>query len=109
VLVGSVNPSTSGGTGPRTSGRGRGMRRFIAALDRVILTSSRGAPVTRRRPDPHPRGPDVLRWGAFVYRHRRIVALIALVVAVAALPFASRASGKLTSGGWLDPLWSPRR
>ena len=45
-----------------------------------------------------------LRWGAFVYRHRRIVALIALVVAVAALPFASRASGKLTSGGWLDPL-----
>ncbi len=45
-----------------------------------------------------------LRWGAFVYRHRRIVALVALVVAVAALPFASRASGKLTSGGWLDPL-----
>jgi RND superfamily putative drug exporter len=45
-----------------------------------------------------------LRWGAFVYRHRRIVALVALVVAVAALPFASRASAKLTSGGWLDPL-----
>jgi RND superfamily putative drug exporter len=45
-----------------------------------------------------------LRWGAFVYRHRRIVALVALVVAVAALPFASRASGKLSSGGWLDPL-----
>ena len=45
-----------------------------------------------------------LRWGAFVYRHRRIVALVALVVALAALPFASRASAKLTSGGWLDPL-----
>ena len=45
-----------------------------------------------------------LRWGAFIYRHRRIVALVALVVAVAALPFASRASAKLTSGGWLDPL-----
>ena len=45
-----------------------------------------------------------LRWGAFVYRHRRVVALVALVVAVAALPFASRASGELTSGGWLDPL-----
>ncbi|MDR3546147.1 MAG: MMPL family transporter, partial [Candidatus Limnocylindrales bacterium] len=45
-----------------------------------------------------------LRWGAFVYRHRRIVALVALVVAVVALPFASRASAQLTSGGWLDPL-----
>ena len=45
-----------------------------------------------------------LRWGAFVYRHRRIVALVALVLALAALPFATRASGKLTSGGWLDPL-----
>ena len=44
------------------------------------------------------------RWGAFVYRHRRIVALAALVVALVALPFASRASGKLSSGGWLDPL-----
>ena len=43
------------------------------------------------------------RWGAFVYRHRRIVALVALVVAVVALPFATRASGKLSSGGWLDP------
>jgi uncharacterized membrane protein YdfJ with MMPL/SSD domain len=45
-----------------------------------------------------------LRWGAFVYRHRRVVALVALVVALAALPFASRASSQLTSGGWLDPL-----
>ncbi|MCI4355117.1 MAG: MMPL family transporter, partial [Thermoplasmata archaeon] len=45
-----------------------------------------------------------LRWGAFVYRHRRIVALVALGVAALALPFASRASGELTSGGWLDPL-----
>src|SRR5664280_2948235 len=43
------------------------------------------------------------RWGAFVYRHRRIVALVALAVALVALPFASRASGKLSSGGWLDP------
>ena len=43
------------------------------------------------------------RWGAFVYRHRRVVALAALVVAVAALPFAGRVSGKLSSGGWLDP------
>ena len=44
------------------------------------------------------------RWGAFVYRHRRIVALLAVAVALVALPFASRASGKLSSGGWLDPL-----
>ena len=44
------------------------------------------------------------RWGAFVYRHRRIVALVALILAVAALPFAGRASAKLSSGGWLDPL-----
>ncbi len=43
------------------------------------------------------------RWGAFVYRHRRIVAAVAVVVALASLPFAAQASGALSSGGWLDP------
>jgi RND superfamily putative drug exporter len=43
------------------------------------------------------------RWGAFVYRHRRPVALLALALAIVALPFASRASAELSSGGWLDP------
>jgi len=42
------------------------------------------------------------RWGAFVYRSRRAVALLAIVVAVAALSLASQASSALSSGGWLD-------
>ncbi len=43
------------------------------------------------------------RWGLFVYHHRRIVALVAIVLAVASIPLAARASGALSSGGWLDP------
>jgi putative drug exporter of the RND superfamily len=41
------------------------------------------------------------RWGAFVYRFRRPVVLLSLVVALGSLFFASQASGQLTSGGWL--------
>jgi uncharacterized membrane protein YdfJ with MMPL/SSD domain len=43
------------------------------------------------------------RWGAFVYRRRRWLALIALVVAGAFSSLAGSASSQLTSGGWLDP------
>ena len=42
------------------------------------------------------------RWGRFVYRFRRPVALIALLVGVGSLAFASRTAGELSSGGWLD-------
>ena len=42
------------------------------------------------------------RWGAFVYRFRRLVALLAVVVAVAAGTLATQASSALSSGGWLD-------
>ena len=42
------------------------------------------------------------RWGAFVYRFRRPVAVLAVVVGLAAIPFATQASGELSSGGWLD-------
>ena len=42
------------------------------------------------------------RWGAFVYRFRRLVALAAVVLGVAALPLAAGASAHLSSGGWLD-------
>jgi len=42
------------------------------------------------------------RWGAFVYRFRRPVALLAVVVAIAAGTLASQASSVLSSGGWLD-------
>ena len=40
-------------------------------------------------------------WGAFVYRHRRIVAALSIVVAILAVPFAGMAQGVLSSGGWL--------
>ena len=42
------------------------------------------------------------RWGRFVYRFRRPVALIALVLGLLALPLAAQTSGQLSSGGWLD-------
>jgi uncharacterized membrane protein YdfJ with MMPL/SSD domain len=43
------------------------------------------------------------RWGAFVYRRRRIVVLLAIAVALAGGVAAADTSKHLTSGGWLDP------
>ncbi|MGI8928553.1 MAG: MMPL family transporter, partial [Candidatus Limnocylindrales bacterium] len=40
-------------------------------------------------------------WGAFVYRHRRIVALLSVAFALVSLPLAGQASSVLSSGGWL--------
>ena len=42
------------------------------------------------------------RWGAFVYRFRRPIAILAVVLAVASLALASRTADSLSSGGWLD-------
>ena len=42
------------------------------------------------------------RWGGFVYRFRRPVALLAVLVAVAAGSLATQTSSALSSGGWLD-------
>ena len=42
------------------------------------------------------------RWGAFVYRFRRPVVLLALIAAVAAASLATQTSSVLSSGGWLD-------
>ncbi len=42
------------------------------------------------------------RWGAFVYRWRRPVAIVAIVLAVGSSVFAVQAADSLSSGGWLD-------
>ncbi len=42
------------------------------------------------------------RWGAFVYRFRRPIAVLALVIAAASGTLASQTSSVLSSGGWLD-------
>ena len=42
------------------------------------------------------------RWGALVYRFRRPVALLAVVLAIAAGSLATQTSSALSSGGWLD-------
>ena len=42
------------------------------------------------------------RWGAFVYRRRRIVLLVMLALAAVAAPLASGTASQLSSGGWLD-------
>ena len=46
--------------------------------------------------------PMFTRWGAFVYRFRRPIALLAVVIAVAGATLATQASSALSSGGWLD-------
>ncbi|HEY3072437.1 MAG TPA: MMPL family transporter [Candidatus Limnocylindrales bacterium] len=43
------------------------------------------------------------RWGAFVYRFRKPIALLAIVVAVLASTVAGKAASVLSAGGWLDP------
>ncbi len=42
------------------------------------------------------------RWGAFVYRFRRPVAILAVLVALSSTLLAVQASDSLSSGGWLD-------
>jgi RND superfamily putative drug exporter len=42
------------------------------------------------------------RWGRFVYRFRRPLAVVMLVVGIASLGLAAQASDELSSGGWLD-------
>ena len=42
------------------------------------------------------------RWGAFVYRFRRPVALLSVAIAVGLSVFAAQATSHLSSGGWLD-------
>ena len=43
------------------------------------------------------------RWGAFVYRFRRPIALLTIVLAVASGALAGRVTEALSAGGWLDP------
>jgi uncharacterized membrane protein YdfJ with MMPL/SSD domain len=42
-------------------------------------------------------------WGRFIYRFRRPVAILAIVVAVASLSLTSRVTEALSAGGWTDP------
>jgi putative drug exporter of the RND superfamily len=43
------------------------------------------------------------RWGAFVYRFRRPIALVTVVLALASATLAARVTDSLVSGGWTDP------
>ncbi len=43
------------------------------------------------------------RWGRFVYRRRRWVLLVAVLVGLGMATFAGRAASELSAGGWLDP------
>ena len=43
------------------------------------------------------------RWGAFVYRFRRPVTLLTIVLAIGSLGLAAKAGDELSQGGWLDP------
>src|ERR671931_467410 len=52
---------------------------------------------------PEGTGTMFSRWGAFVYRFRRPIVLLTILLAIGSLTLASRASEELSSGGWLDP------
>ena len=43
------------------------------------------------------------RWGAFVYRFRRIILVLAIVLGAGASTVAGKAASELSAGGWLDP------
>ena len=43
------------------------------------------------------------RWGAFVYRHRRAVLIVAIAFGLLSASVMGRAAGVLSAGGWLDP------
>jgi uncharacterized membrane protein YdfJ with MMPL/SSD domain len=43
------------------------------------------------------------RWGAFVYRRRRFVVAISILIAAGLGSLASSTSSRLSAGGWLDP------
>jgi RND superfamily putative drug exporter len=42
-------------------------------------------------------------WGRFIYRFRRPVTIIAILIAVASTTLASQVTGALSAGGWTDP------
>src|SRR5918995_2242278 len=46
--------------------------------------------------------PMFVRWGSLVYRFRRLVVVVAIVIAGASLSLATQASDSLSAGGWLD-------
>jgi len=52
-----------------------------------------------------PKGRPMLfsRWGAFVYRFRRPIALLTIALAIAAAIAGSRVTSALSAGGWIDP------
>src|SRR5712691_8855133 len=54
---------------------------------------------------PPPKGRPMLfsRWGVFVYRFRRPIALLTIALAVAAAIAGSRVTSALSAGGWVDP------
>ena len=43
------------------------------------------------------------RWGAFVYRFRKVISILTLILAVGALVLSSQTAGALSAGGWTDP------
>ena len=42
------------------------------------------------------------RWGAFVYRFRRPIVILSVIVAIAGALLATQTSSALSAGGWLD-------
>src|SRR3954453_4286102 len=61
--------------------------------------------VAATRP-PRPTGavpPMFRRWGAFTYRFRRPIVVLAVLLAVGSAFLATQVTGSLSAGGWSDP------
>jgi len=43
------------------------------------------------------------RWGAFTYRFRRPIVVLAVLLAVGSAFLATKVTGSLSAGGWSDP------
>jgi uncharacterized membrane protein YdfJ with MMPL/SSD domain len=73
---------------------------LLLAKRMVVLYPAVETPLRRWRARKEPS--VFAAWGRFVYRHRRAVAAIAVLLALASAPFAARVTGELSSGGWID-------
>ena len=49
------------------------------------------------------------RWGAFVYRFRKVISILTLVLALGSLVLSSQTAGALSAGGWTDPEFAVGR
>ena len=99
-------PNRTNARSARRTARTR-MRRMSRLTKRMAALYSASRPQRPRaadRPPTRATEPTMFsRWGAFVYRHRRIVLVLAIASGSSRASAPGRAASVLSAGGWLDP------